>query len=95
MEVITLQTEAYQKLIREIQAINSSIKEGGNSTGDFSRTLYSNEGLAKYLGVTTRTLQKYRDEGWLSFSKRGNRFFYRHKDVESFLDSSYYKAFKK
>lgn len=46
----------------------------------------NNEKVCQQLGVTKRTLQKYRDEGKIKFSQFGRKILYRRQHVEQFLE---------
>ena len=48
--------------------------------------IFSNKELAKYLGVCCKTLQKWRDQGIISYSKIGRELFYTMKNVQKMLD---------
>ena len=50
--------------------------------------------VAKLIGVTTRTIQNYRDRGMLPFSQIGRVIRYRAQDVEVFMLKYYVKPFK-
>lgn len=56
--------------------------------------LFNNKTLQEYLGVNHRLLAKYRNDGILGYSQIGEKFFYTLEDVERFLQSNYYKAYK-
>ena len=47
--------------------------------------------VAKLIGVTTRTIQNYRDQGMLPFSQIGRVIRYRADDVQAFLMEHYVK----
>lgn len=46
------------------------------------------------LGVSERTLRKYREEGYLPYTKIGDKFFYSDEDIRRFLMSNHYDAFR-
>lgn len=56
--------------------------------------LFNNKTLQRYLGVNHRLLAKYRNDGYLGYSQVGEKFFYTQEDVEKFLQSNYYAAYK-
>ena len=45
-----------------------------------------NDEVCQLLGITKRTLQKYRDEGKIKFSQFGRKILYRKQHVELFLE---------
>ena len=63
--------------------------------------VYNNDSLMSLLGVSERTLRKYRDEGYLPYTKIGDKFFYSDEDIRKFLEdirkfllSSHFDAFR-
>ena len=49
----------------------------------------------KFLHVTNRCLQNWRDKGILSFSKTGGKILYKFSDLEELLTRNYQPAFNK
>lgn len=56
--------------------------------------IYNNESLKKLLGVQDKLIQKYRDEGYLGYSKVRDKFWYTQKDVEKFLENNHFEAYQ-
>lgn len=56
--------------------------------------VYNNESIMALLGVSERTLRKYREEGYLPYTKIGDKFFYSDEDIRRFLLSNHYDAFR-
>jgi excisionase family DNA binding protein len=50
--------------------------------------------VAKLIGVTTRTIQNYRDQGMLPFSQIGRVIRYRASDIQDFLMQYYVQPSK-
>lgn len=55
--------------------------------------LYTNDSLKELLGVQDKLIKKYRDEGWLGFSKVGDKFWYSQDDVDRFLSVNHFDPF--
>jgi len=49
----------------------------------------------RFLKVSKRTLQTYRDNGKLSFSQIGGKIYFKASDIEDHLKKNYFKAFNK
>lgn len=47
----------------------------------------------KLLGVESRYLKNLRDNGYLSYSRHGDKFWYTQNDVDTFLQRFKYEAF--
>lgn len=59
------------------------------------KTWLSNSEACAFLDVTPRTMQKYRDEGILSFSKIGAKIYYKFSDLQRHLEANLQEAFNK
>lgn len=75
-------------LLEEPQTRSTS----GNNTSTECR-IYTNKELMKLLGVESRYLKDLRDNGFLSYSRHGDKYWYTQADVDSFLKSFKYEAF--
>ena len=64
----------------------------GNGTPNESH-IYTNKELMKLLGVESRYLKNLRDNGYLSYSRHGDKFWYTQNDVDTFLRRFKYEAF--
>ncbi|MFI5156993.1 MAG: helix-turn-helix domain-containing protein [Chitinophagales bacterium] len=47
--------------------------------------IMTNRQVAEMLGISLRTLQKYRDKGMIAFSQVVRKICYQHSDVEAFI----------
>jgi excisionase family DNA binding protein len=89
IEVITRQD--FDLLLSELNAIKQKI----TPTKSSELQIFDNDKAAQLLGVTKRTLQKYRDQGKISFIQEGNKIWYRLSDIEEFLNARHHKGFCK
>ncbi len=53
-------------------------------------TWLDNQDVMQTLHISKRTLQTFRDNGTLPFSKVGGTFYYKVSDIEEVLHSNYY-----
>lgn len=74
------------KISTQIENLNSQPKIG---------KLLSTEEACKFLHVTSRCLQNWRDKGKLSFSKTGGKILYKFSDLEELLNGNYHPRFNK
>ena len=58
-----------------------------------SMKVYSNKEVMELLGVKDKYLKKLRDNGYLGFSREGDKYWYTQKDVDCFLHSFHYEPF--
>jgi hypothetical protein len=49
--------------------------------------------VMELLGVKDKYLKKLRDNGYLGFSREGDKYWYTQKDVDCFLHSFHYEPF--
>lgn len=75
-------------LLEESQERSTS----GNGASNECR-IYTNKELMKLLGVESRYLKNLRDNGYLSYSRHGDKFWYTQNDVDTFLRRFKYEAF--
>ncbi|MEO9211453.1 MAG: helix-turn-helix domain-containing protein [Ginsengibacter sp.] len=92
MEVITIQSEAYQEIVAKLDAINTRLNAKEKEPEE---KWLDNQELMLLLKISKRTAQHYRDSGLISFSQVGNKIYYRLSDVEILLAKHYKKSFKK
>jgi len=74
-----------KKISSQIEALQSKLEELKEAKQGFSNNWLDNADLKELLKVKDRTLQKYRDEGILPFTKLGGKILYRFEDVEKIL----------
>ena len=92
MEVVTIQSQAYQEIVDKLDAINKRLTQKEKEPKE---KWLDNQELMLLLKISKRTAQHYRDSGIVSFSQVGNKIYYRLSDVETLLNKHYNKAFKK
>jgi MerR family transcriptional regulator, repressor of the yfmOP operon len=92
MDVITIQTEAFQQIIENISEIKNNLNSKGNNT-PLSEPWLDIQETCQLLKISKRTLQSYRDNGVLPFSQIGGKIYFRAGDIEDHLKKHYIKAF--
>jgi len=92
MEVITIQSEAFNQIVEKIEAVNKRLDAKDKEPKE---TWLDNVEVMALLKISKRTAQTYRDSGLISFSQVGNKIYYRLSDIETLLNKHYFKAFKK
>ena len=60
-----------------------------------SMKVYNNKEVMELLGVKDKYLKKLRDNGYLGFSREGDKYWYMQKDVDCFLHSFHYESFNR
>ena len=92
MEVITIQSEALQELVKKMDEIQTKLTAKEKEPKEI---WLDNQEFIQLLKISKRTAQHYRDTGMISFSQVGSKIYYRMNDVEDLLKKHYNKAFKK
>lgn len=92
MEVVTIQSEAFNQIVEKIEAVQKRLDAKEKQPKEI---WLDNQELMQTLKISKRTAQHYRDSGIISFSQVGNKIYYRLSDVEALLNKHYNKAFKK
>jgi len=85
MKVITIESEAYKKLVRQIEWIYSYVKkqtkENAIPKPNPSEVWIGNDEAAKILEISLRTLQRLRSNGEITYSIRGGKARYTLQEV--------------
>ena len=86
MNVIMIESAAFQELVGHIEKIAEHIRryEDRQTVQPQERWVNSKE-VTALLGISLRTLQRYRDEGRIPFSLMGRTCRYRLTDVEHMM----------
>lgn len=89
MKVITIESEAYKRLVRKIDKIYSDIKkqakENATPQPDPSEVWISDQEAAIILQVSKRTMQRLRSNGEIIYSIRGGKTWYTLAEVKRLL----------
>ena len=57
------------------------------------KEVYTNEEMLKLLDVSSATLKKWRNNGYIGYSQVGSTYYYSAKDLEEFLKHNHYEAY--
>jgi len=93
MEVITIQSEAFLSLVNSINEIKTQISN--QSSQSLNNQWLDIPETCKFLRVSIRTLQSYRDKGIIPFSQVEGKIYFKVTDLEAHLNRHYVPAFKK
>jgi succinate dehydrogenase/fumarate reductase-like Fe-S protein len=90
MEAIFMTPEQYQKLLEKIEEINLRLQPSSKNIRDL---IIDNDDFISTMKIHSRTAQRWRDEGKISYSQVGAKIYYTQDDIESFLRNHYNEAF--
>ena len=79
MEVVTIQSQAFQELVNKLDAINNRLN---SKEKEPKEKWLDNQELMLLLKISKRTAQHYRDTRLISFSQVWNKIYYKLSDVE-------------
>jgi len=88
---ILLPQEGYEKMETKLDKIEELL--ASFDIPKIKKEWLTNSDACKFLSVTPRTMQNYRDRGILSFSQVGSKIYYRASDLEKHLETHYVKSF--
>lgn len=84
MNVITIESEAFEQLIGKIDALQATLLEKEKQPKEI---WLDNQEFIQLLKISKRSAQNFRDSGMISFSQIGAKIYYRLSDVEELLKS--------
>ena len=82
MDVITLESRAFQELIGKIEKILRYVEQEKKAKTEYENRLISNDELAEILGISKRTLQRMRSADRISYKIIYGRCYYDLHDIE-------------
>lgn len=90
MELKIISSEDYNRIIDKIDEVIQILKEQNKESkkGLSEKWLDSSEVLS-VLKISSRTLQNYRDQRLIPFSKIGSKIYYKASDIEKYLNDHY------
>ncbi len=88
-----MEEEALKRLTFKVEEIRQDVKVllSKMTNRSLSKWIDNREAM-RMLGVSLRTMQKYRDERTIGFAKFGKKIYYRVSDIESFLEKHFLKG---
>lgn len=88
MQVITIESEAFQALVESLNEIKNKLGEKLKQQ-PLSETWLDNQDVCTLLHISKRTLQHYRDTGIIPYSQIGAKIYYKASDIEDHLNDHY------
>ncbi len=85
MELITLQSEVWKRLQKQIDTIQAYFEN--LETQQYNDVWLNHHEVCVYLHISSRTLNRMRKAGELTYSKNRRQYFYTIRDIQSLLDS--------
>lgn len=87
--MVLIPLESLSTLTEEVKALKERVQ---SIVAVQPKQLYTNKSLKELLGVGDKLIKQYRDNGLLSFTQVGDKFWYSQEDVNKFLAVSHNEA---
>lgn len=82
-----------RELLEKILSIVERQEKLPPPTQEGGHCLYDNKTLMEKLHIKEKYLKKLRDNGYLGYSREGDKYWYTQADVDRFLRRFHYEAF--
>lgn len=90
MDVITLESQAFNQIMSRIDNIENKVAEIVNKYNyPLDERWLDNEQVCALLNISKRLLQRYRDEKVLPFSQINHKIYYKVSDIQKHLKKNY------
>jgi len=91
MEIISMDIKVFRALTERVESIEETAGRLYRGQEDLRlKPWLDNQDVCEILDITKRTLQSYRDNGLLPFSRVRHKILYKPEDVEKLLVSSHH-----
>ncbi|WP_435415107.1 helix-turn-helix domain-containing protein [Polaribacter aestuariivivens] len=77
-------------LSQEVKDIKAHLEDLKNSNSKLKDTWLDNQDVMQTLHISKRTLQTFRTNGIIPFSKIQGKFYYKEADIKQILQDNYY-----
>lgn len=94
MEVVTIQSDAFKQIMDRLTSLESYFNHVAKKM-PLSEQWLDLEDTCKFLKVSKRTIQNYRNQGILTFSKVSGKYYFSASALEEHLKNHSHKAFNK
>lgn len=86
MEVITIQSEVFQAILKRLEEIE---KKASEKEPNPDNVWLDNQEFCQLLKISKRTAQTYRDRGIVAFSQVESKVYYRLSDIHQMLEKNH------
>ena len=90
---LQVETICERELLEKILRIVERQEKLPSANKVAANCLYDNKSLMAKLGIKEKYLKKLRDNGYLGYSREGDKYWYTQEDVDRFLRRFHYEAF--
>jgi hypothetical protein len=92
--VITRESQVFTGLMTKIKTMENEIEAMKKARLSNVGNWLNAEAVLLKMGICSRTLQNWRDNGTLPYSTIGGKFYYAQRDIEDLMDKNYVRSKK-
>ncbi|MGV8829331.1 MAG: helix-turn-helix domain-containing protein [Breznakibacter sp.] len=93
--VVIMEEEALKQLTAKAEDIRQDVKKLLSKLTNYSSNNWiDTQDAMRMLGISLRTMQTYRDNGLIGFSKVGRKIYYKVSDIEKLLEKHFIEGIK-
>lgn len=85
MEVVTMQSEVFQALMKKLNSMESQIEKMSQKRPRLEDEYIDSTEVCRLLKISRKTLERYRDKDMIPYTKIKRRVFYRFADLDEFM----------
>lgn len=85
MNVVTIESEAYQDIVKKLDSLSKLIDKHQNSVNP-EEAWVDNDDVCSFLGISLRTLQRLRSKGNITYSTLGGKTYYTISEIKKVLE---------
>lgn len=82
-----------KEILEKILHFMEGMEDMSSLRANNAHGVYDNQALMSALNISSAYLRKLRDNGYLGFSRHGDKYWYTQEDVDRFLKRFHYEAF--
>lgn len=86
MNVITIESEAFQSLVDKIDSLSQLI-DGSQQTANPDEAWVDSDDVCAFLKISQRTLQRLRSSGNITYSILGGKTYYTISEIQKLLEN--------
>lgn len=79
--------------LNQVEHLSPNEDEIGNLFPKAFKLVYTQKEVLGLLDISPNTLKKYRENGYISYSKVDDKYYYSSTDIIEFLKNTHYDAF--
>lgn len=92
MEVITIESKAWQGLVNKIERVANYVLSLDTSDREINETWVNNLDVCQYLHISLRSLQRLRASGEITYSTIRGQHYYKMSDVRRMIENKKIKS---